>query len=59
MSLKYLFIGPGERFYPDIIVPGEGSLMAYPGDIREFDDPPSDGNWVPVVKPKPEKKADA
>jgi hypothetical protein len=57
LSDKYQYAGFTERTYPDIIIPGEGSLVVEPGDIREFEAPPSDGLWFPV-KPK-SKKADA
>lgn len=60
LSVKpYQYIGPGERTYPDIAVPGKGCLVVEPGDVHEFEDPPGDGNWVPAPKSKPEKKADA
>ena len=47
---KYLFIGQSNRFYPAIIVPGEGSLYAHPGDLCSFEEgqAPTDGCWVEV-----------
>lgn len=43
------------RFYPDILLPEGGSLVANPGDVREFVEPPP-GLWVRVDKPvKPAK----
>lgn len=54
--LKCLYIGHDERLYPDYVFDGE-SLVAHPGDVREFENPPTDGRWVefqvqdPVAKP--------
>lgn len=45
--MNYVFTGYAPRFYPDII--GEsGSLIAEPGDVREFDEAPADGLWAPT-----------
>ncbi len=45
---NYQFIGPAPRFYPAIVVPGEGSLIAVPGDVCEFaaGQEPNDGLWA-------------
>jgi len=58
---KYKYVGT-ECFYPNIIIPGEGSLVAHPGDVREFDTPPDTTWWVkedepakPAVKSAPDK----
>lgn len=45
---KYLYAGETELFYPGILIPGEGSLTARPGDERDFDGDPPPGNWVLV-----------
>jgi hypothetical protein len=51
---EYRYVGT-ECFYPNIIIPGEGSLVAKPGDVREFDNPPDRTWWVPV-EPEPKPK---
>jgi hypothetical protein len=42
-----------ERVYPQIVIPGEGSLVAHAGDIRDLDENPGDGRWVAADPPKP------
>ena len=53
---NYLFTGNTARFYPNI-VGGSGSLIAEPGDVLTFDEPPTDGLWIetdaPEVIPEP------
>lgn len=43
----YRYVREDVRIYPDILIPGEGSLVANPGDEREFEQPP-DNAWVEV-----------
>lgn len=55
---NYRYVGT-ECVYPNIIIPGEGSLVARPGDVREFDTPPDPVWWVedneaPVTPAGPE-----
>lgn len=50
---KYRFTGAYELTYPGIMIPGEGSLVAKPGDVRELEHAP-DFNWIPVEEPRPE-----
>ena len=58
-ELKYVFIGEDDRIYGHVVVPGEGTLVAHPGDVREWDEPPTDGRWLPVPKAaKPDKQAE-
>lgn len=49
---QYKFAWPFAVTYPDILIPGEGSLVAFPGDVREFEEAPDD-KWVPVVPSTP------
>jgi hypothetical protein len=49
---KYQYLGNTERIYLDVVIPGEGSLVAHPGQIVEFAAPPGDGLWVKVNAPK-------
>jgi hypothetical protein len=44
---KYRFAFPATLLYPDVLIPGEGSLIAYPGRVIDFP-PPADGRWVRV-----------
>lgn len=53
---KYRYIGAYEVTYPDIVIPGEGSLVAHPGDEREFDSPPDPHWWVEVADPNSKPK---
>ena len=54
--MRYRYTAEDDRVYPDILVPGEGSLVARPGDEREFEVPPGDGRWEPAIDPvKPAK----
>lgn len=49
----YRYAGFDVRYYPDIVIPGEGSLVAHPGDERELEAAP-DSRWIevePEVKP--------
>ena len=46
----YKFTWPYQVTYLEIVIPGEGSLVANPGDVRDFDSPP-DSRWIPVVPP--------
>lgn len=47
---KFVYIGQEPRAYPDILVPDGDNppkvLVALPGDVCEFDVPPTDGLWV-------------
>lgn len=43
----------------DIVIPGVGSLVAVPGDIHNFDEPPSDGLWAAVNQLKPSLKKES
>jgi hypothetical protein len=43
---NYLFIGQTPRLYPNVIIPGRGSLIAEPGDVWTLDTEPGDGLWV-------------
>jgi hypothetical protein len=60
---KYEFIGTEPKFYPDIVIPGKGSLFAEPGDVVAFETPPSDGSWFEVKaevrEPRAAKKTEA
>jgi hypothetical protein len=48
--VNYEFTGQSPRFYPDIV--GEnGSLIAEPGDVVAFDNPPADGLWAETQLP--------
>lgn len=55
---SYMYLGPYERVYPDILDPPHGSLVAVPGDVREFDEPP-DARWVPAPAELPAIKLPA
>ena len=55
---SFQYAGPDERTYPDIVIGGR-VLVVEPGDVREMDEAPNDGNWVAVKPEKPVKKADA
>jgi hypothetical protein len=46
----YRYLGFDERTYPDIVVPGEGTLVAKPGDVRELDEAPGDDRWEAAVE---------
>lgn len=53
--MQFLFIGQGERVYPEVVIEGK-VLIAHPGDRRRFDgEPPRDGLWVEDPAPKPSK----
>ena len=43
---NYRYLGFDERVYPATVIPGEGTLVAKPGDERELDEAPGDGRWV-------------
>lgn len=47
--MQYQFIGQEQRFYPAVFVNAR-SLIANPGDVIDFDEPPSDGLWIPAPK---------
>ena len=47
---NYQFTGQTPRFYPDIVGP-HGSLIAVPGDVCEFENPPTDGLWFETKLP--------
>lgn len=52
---SYMFVGPQRRFYPHW---EEQSFYAEPGEIRAFENPPPDGNWIdPPQASKPAVKA--
>jgi hypothetical protein len=55
---KFRYIG-AECVYPNILVPEGGSLVAHPGDVREFDTPPDRTWWIKVAETdsKPDPKA--
>ena len=54
----FKYLGFDERVYPDFVIPGEGSLVARPGEVRELSDVPGDGRWEPADderdEPEPE-----
>lgn len=52
--MQFKYIGPDVRTYPGVMVDGR-VLIAEPGDVRELDEAPNDGNWVAV---EPEQKSD-
>ncbi len=52
---NYQYTGPYERTYPAILTDA-GSLVVQPGDVREFDEAPNDGLWVPVKADKQAKE---
>lgn len=53
--MKYLYTGFTDQPYPDILVPNGDEapkvLIAHPGDVQEFETPPTDGRWVEVTEP--------
>jgi hypothetical protein len=49
----FRYIGEDERVYPQIVIPGEGSLVAHPGDERDLDEDPGDNRWVSELPPPP------
>lgn len=48
---RFQYVGETQRVYPDIIIPGVGSLVANPGDIVELDKLPGRFYWVELTKP--------
>jgi hypothetical protein len=55
----FKYLGFDERVYPDFVIPGEGSLVARPGEVRELGDAPGDGRWEPAEpEPAPAKPVD-
>ena len=46
---KYRYAGEIERVYPDLVIPGEGSLVAHPGDEYEGEKPPDPYWWFEVA----------
>jgi hypothetical protein len=52
---KFRYIG-AECVYPNILVPEGGSLVARPGDVREFDTPPDPVWWVKEDETRPAKQ---
>lgn len=53
---NFLYAYPTAAFYPEITGP-EGSLIAEPGDVCEFENPPSDGRWAETDLPVNDKPA--
>jgi hypothetical protein len=57
----FKYLGFDERVYPAFVIPGEGTLVARPGEVRELNDVPGDGRWEPAdelpEKPKAAKPA--
>ena len=41
---KYRYFGFADAAYPDVVIPGEGSLYVKPGDVKELDENP-DPRW--------------
>lgn len=54
---KYRYFGQGPAAYPDVVVPGEGSLYVQPGDVKELDSNPDPRWFIEVADPAPEVKA--
>jgi len=50
---KFRYIG-SPCVYPNILT-DHGSLVASPGDVREFDTPPDPVWWIKEDEPKPGK----
>lgn len=48
---NYQFNGPAPRFYPQIVIAGFGSLIAFPGDVWDLDEAPADGLWTGTGEP--------
>lgn len=53
---EYLFLGYEPRFYP--LWEGQ-TFTADQGDVKAFENPPTDGLWVPAEKPAKAAKAPA
>lgn len=54
---KYRYFGQGSAAYPDVVIPGEGSLRVEPGDVKELDENPDPRWFIEVASPAPEVKA--
>ena len=54
---KYRYFGQGSAAYPDVVIPGEGSLFVQPGDVKELDENPDPRWFIEVTdtasKPEP------
>jgi len=48
---EYRYVAETEVIYPDIVIPGAGSLIGRLGAVIKFT-PPADGRWVLVEPPK-------
>ena len=52
---EFLYVGHHDQLYPDILIPdGDEApkvLVAHPGDVREFENPPTDGRWIEIPEP--------
>ena len=53
---KYRYFGQGSAAYPDVVIPGEGSLWVEPGDVKELDGNPDPRWFIEVTDPAPEVK---
>lgn len=50
---KFKYVGETQRVYPDIIIPGKGSLVANPGDEVELPKAPTSLYWVELPATSP------
>lgn len=50
---KFKYNGAYAVVYPNIIIPGKGSLSVEPGEVCELDCAPDDGQWLAADDPKP------
>lgn len=55
---RYRCFSEQERIYPEIVIPGTGSLVAKAGDEVEMDEPPDWHWWIEVPEPSGDKPAD-
>ena len=53
---KYRYFGQGSAAYPDVVIPGEGSLWVEPGDVKELDENPDPRWFIEVADPAPPVK---
>lgn len=56
---SYEFTGSAGRYYPEgRDASGRHLGNVEPGDIRILDEPPADGQWTPVIAPRPGEDED-